>query len=109
RDAPIHRKPGSVSGIHPQLHQDPPLPASGVGPAVLLQGFPSCDSRYDQDPGAQWAHRENACAAPLHSPPCRTGVLAAIEVALALKSTEDEAWSVAREAITCHDCVRSGC
>jgi hypothetical protein len=47
---------------------------------------PSCDSRYDQDPGAQRAHRKSAWAAPLHSPPCRTGVPAAIEVALAMKS-----------------------
>ncbi len=51
----------------------------------------SCDSRYDQDPGAQWAHRKNAWAAPLHSPPCRTGVPAAIEVALAMKSKDRRA------------------
>src|SRR6516165_3275209 len=60
-----------------KIHRCPP---GRVGAAVLLQGLPSCDPRYDQDPGAQRAHRKTTWAGALHSPPCCTGVPAAIEV-----------------------------
>ena len=78
---PFTAKAGSVSGLHLQLHQDPPPGSRGVGPGALLPGFPARDSRYDQDPGAQRPHRKNPWAGPIHSPPCTTGVPAAIGVA----------------------------
>jgi hypothetical protein len=77
------------------------LPASGVGPAVLLQGLPSCDPRYDQDPGAQRAHRKTTWAGALHSPPCRSGVPAAIEVVRAMKPTTVEASAEAPHRCAC--------
>ena len=76
--ATIHRKARSVSGLHLQLHQDPPPGSRRVGPATLLPGFPAFDPRNDQDPGAQRPHRKNAWAGPIHSPPCTTGTSAAI-------------------------------
>ncbi len=67
-----------------KIHRCPPAESD-------LPASPSGDPRYDQDPGAQRAHRKTTWASALHSPPCRTGVPAAIEVARALKPTTGEA------------------
>ena len=81
--AAIHRKARSISGLHLQLHQDPPPGSRRVRPGALLPGFPAFDSRDDQEPGAQRPNRKDSWAGPLYSPPCATGIPAAIGIGCA--------------------------
>jgi hypothetical protein len=69
-----------------KIHRRPPAESDLQ---YYFRVSPSCDTRYDQDPGAQRAHRKKPWAGPLHSPPRRSGVPAAIEVVRSLKPTTE--------------------